>query len=763
MERRQQSFSREIDQLRDEVNDLQAAPEDAFTEDEVTVVNVEDSMPSATPMAQRETFEPREETSFEPEIRERAPSALKTNWEKFIGENLINKIGIAIIVLGVGIGAKYAIDNDLISPLTRIILGYLAGLGLLLFAMRLKAKYEKFSAVLLSGSIAILYFITYAAFSFYGLIPQPLAFAVMVGLTVFTVYAAIQYNTEVIALIGLVGAYAVPFLLSTGEGNVLILFSYMSIINAGILFLAFKRDWNKLFYAAFTFTWLIFTSWAVTKYDETIHFYLGFIFLTVFFLTFYGILLAYKVIKEEVFGVKDIILLLINSFIFFGYGFVFLLSLDSDSKFLGIFTVINAVIHFIVGFTLYKKDLADKNLFYFVVGLVLVFITIAVPVQLDGSWVTLVWAGEAALLFWIGRTKGVPVYEKLSYCLMIIAFFSLIQDWEISNVSGFFYYKELAITPFLNIGFFSSLLVAASFGFITYLSRNKNFSAAFTEGKTLNKVVSYTIPTLFIIILYNTFRLEISNYWMIRYLESSIEVPDQYDKKDYDLLTYRSLWIMYYSMLFVALLVFINVKKLKNSALTAIGLILGALMAFAFLSSGLYFLSELRESYLNQNLAEYYNRSWFSVGMRYIGIAFLGLLITTIFLQIRESPLKTKLKMPFQIFLALNVLWVLSSELLNIMDILGQSNDYRLSLSILWGVFSLALITIGIAKKVRHLRISAIVLFGVTLLKLFLYDIAALNTISKTIVFVALGILLLIISFLYNKYKHLIFEEDEKE
>ena len=67
------------------------------------------------------------------------------------------------------------------------------------------------------------------------------------------------------------------------------------------------------------------------------------------------------------------------------------------------------------------------------------------------------------------------------------------------------------------------------------------------------------------------------------------------------------------------------------------------------------------------------------------------------------------------------------------------------------------------ARKFQRLgafiRIAAISLFGLTLLKLFLYDIAHLSTISKTIVFISLGLILLVISFIYNKYKHLIFDE----
>ena len=89
----------------------------------------------------------------------------------------------------------------------------------------------------------------------------------------------------------------------------------------------------------------------------------------------------------------------------------------------------------------------------------------------------------------------------------------------------------------------------------------------------------------------------------------------------------------------------------------------------------------------------------------------------------------------------------------------GTDQSYKLALSILWGVYSLLLIVLGIWKKLKHLRIGAIILFGVTLVKLFFYDIAHLDTIAKTIVFVSLGVLLLIISFLYNKYKDIIADE----
>ncbi|HEU5145181.1 MAG TPA: DUF2339 domain-containing protein, partial [Chryseosolibacter sp.] len=332
----------------------------------------------------------------------RAPKS-KTPWEEFIGTNLLNKVGIAVLVLGIGFGAKYSIDHGLINPLTRIVLGYLSGITLLAIAFRLRESHTAFSAVLLSGGMAVLYFITYAAHSFYALIPQIPAFILMVLFTFFTVFAAMRYNVEVIAIIGLVGAYAVPILLSDGSGRAAILFSYISIINAGILFLAFHKYWKRLYYIAFILTWLTFASWYAFSFDVETQATLSLVFSTIFFATFYVTFLAYKLIRGEALGRWDVVCMLLNSFIYFGYGYLTIDSIPNGEEFLGLFTVWTALLHFAVCMVIYKKQRSLGDIFFFVAGTVLVFLTIAVPVQLEGNWVTLVWATEAALLFWIGR------------------------------------------------------------------------------------------------------------------------------------------------------------------------------------------------------------------------------------------------------------------------------------------------------------------------------------------------------------------------
>ncbi|MEO6405824.1 MAG: DUF2339 domain-containing protein [Ferruginibacter sp.] len=693
--------------------------------------------------------------------------AVKSDIEKFIGENLINKIGIAITVIGVAIGTKYSIDHDLISPLTRIILGYLMGLGLLAFGIKLKKNYDNFSAVLVSGAIAILYFITYAAYSFYGLFPQAIAFVLMVIFTVFTVVAAIHYSKQVIAHIGLVGAYAVPFLLSDGSGKVEILFSYMAIINIGILIIAFKKYWKPLYYVSFILTWLIFFSWFVFRYSQSQHFNLALVFLTLFFVTFYLIFLAYKLLQKEKFGKTDVVLILANAFIFYGIGYAIISGHAKGEEFLGLFTLLNAIIHFIVGAIIYKQKLADKNLFFMIAGLVLVYITITIPVQLNGNWVTLLWSCEAALIFWIGRTKDVMVYEKLSYPLMFLAFISITQDWQTMYANTYSDSLEKRLTPLLNVIFLTSLIFIAAFAVINYINKKIPRDKQQNQKYFLTPIIDMAIPAILLVVIYFSFRMEISNYWNQLYLDSSINITRPNDENNYtlqntNLLKFSKVWIIIYSMSFLTLLTFVNINMIKSRLLAFACLGLSVIVLLVFMSQGLFNLGELRESYLTKTTTGYYPVTEMNLWIRYIALAFMGLVLVSIYRQLKQvyiKPLFFNEMMAFDILLTTSILVIASNELITWMEIMHFSQSYKLGLSILWGLYALGLISIGIWKKKKHLRVAGIVLFSVTLVKLFLYDISHLDTIAKTIVFVSLGVLLLIISFLYNKYKHFLSEQ----
>ncbi len=767
---RQETFSREIHALKNEIHQLSGTEVETqpVEEPKVEAVKMEPALPH-NPIPDLSQVEPAfsDQSTVETTTTAPAPSAIKANLEKFIGENLINKIGIAITIIGVGIGARYAIENQLISPLTRIVMGYLVGLVLLGFALKLKSAYENFSSVLLSGAMAILYFITFAAYSFYDLIPQLLTFALMFVFTAFTVFAALQYNRQVIALIGLVGAYAVPFLLSDGSGQVAVLYSYMAIINGGILIIAILRYWKPVFYAAFTITWLIYASWYSFSYKTDGHFALALTFLSIFFAIFYTSSLVYKLRQSQKFAAGDIILMLSNAFIFYGFGYAILNTHDIGAQLLGLFTLVNAVIHFAVGVVIYRQKLGDRSLFYLVTGLVLLFITIAIPVQLDGNWVTMLWAGQAALLFWVGRSRQISVYEILSYPLIVLAFLSLAHDWEV----GYSQYQpellETKLTPLFNIQFLTSLFVIAAFSIITYIHQKREAPVYFTTNKSLHQLVSVVIPSLLLLTIFISLRLEIANYFNQIFQDTFITVPTEENShpsyfKNYDILKYQTIWLINYAFIFLIGLMLLNVYFIKDRVLGLASLAFSVLAMLVFLTQSLFEFSELRESYLNQSMAEYYTTGLINLTIRYISFIFPIILMVVVYKTIRQQFIDVNYKKYFDYVLHLSLLWILSSELIHWMDLAEFAKSYKLGLSILWGIYALFLIAMGISLKKKYLRISAIVLFSATLLKLFFYDISHLDTIAKTIVFVSLGVLLLIISFLYNKYRHIITDDSHE-
>ena len=689
---------------------------------------------------------------------------IKSDLEKFIGENLISKIGIAILVIGVAIGAKYTIEHDLISPLTRIILGYFAGLGLLGFGIKLKEKYQNYSAVLVSGAMAVMYFITFAAYNYYALIPQVFAFGLMVIFTAFTVLAALKYDNQVIAHIGLVGSYAVPFLLSDGSGKVAVLFTYMAIINIGILAIAIKKYWKVLNYISFGLTWFIFLGWYIFSFNFQDHFTLAFVFSIIFFLTFYASFLSYKLIYKETFLKGDVVLILSNAFIFFGIGYSLLDDHPSGQELLGLFTLANAIVHFVIATIIYKQKLGDKNLFYLIAGLVLVFITIAIPVQLDGNWVTLLWAGEAALLFWIGRSKQIVFYERLSYALMLVATLSLFQDWSMVY-NRFSFDNTQRFTPLFNIHFLTSLVFIAAFSFITGFQQNKKYPAPYPGKMNVFTLMVDIIPVVLLLAIYLAFRFEIAHYWDQLYAASALRTgePDHtvyLAGENHDYMRFKQVWIINYSLFFLAVLSFVNIFKLKNKRLGNINLALNVLAVFVFLTLGLFTFGELRESYIHPVEGQPV-MGGINITIRYISFAFLVLILYAIYRYISEMYPEKLFRKGFDILAHFSILSVTSSEMINLLDLSGSDQTYKLGLSILWGAYALLLIILGIWKNKKHLRLAAIILFGVTLLKLFLYDISQLNTMAKTIVFISLGILLLVISFLYNKYKNIISNDVE--
>lgn len=695
----------------------------------------------------------------------------KNSFEKFVGGKLLTFIGIGILLIGVFIGVKYSIEHNLINELTRIVLSYTLGIGLLGFAIYLKKNYKTFSAILLSGAMAIFYFVTYVAWSFYDLIPQGAAFGMMVVFTIFTVYSAIRYNIQAIAHIGMVGAYGVPFLLSNDSGRIAVFFSYISLINIGILVISFRKNWRILYYVTYSLTWIIFATWFWRRYDPEQHLGIAIGFSSVFFAIFYAVSLTYKLYRKEKFDAGDVTLILINSAFYYGLGYYALHTHPNGDQYTGLFTVMNAALHSIAAFAIWKTKTGDKNLFWFTTGLVLLFLTIAFPVQMDGNWVTMAWAAEAAILFSIGRIRRILMYEIFSYPMIAVAFFSMMHDWAMRhyhmNVMS-----EAGITPiFMNKWFLTSFMVIASYAVIALVNRSKRF--ALPEGITPGNQSTIHVVSwlLFFVLSYFTFGFEINLYWNQLYEASAMQVTDntygvgyQYTQYNEDLRLFKRVWLINFSLLYFSVISLLNWRVMKDAIIGNISFVLNVLGIFIFIFYGLYEISELRECYLIPSSDNPYPHDSGHLMIRYFSIPIVLFAIVVEFLQANSTYMAKWLRVAFDFVMHYCVIHILSSELLHWMDVTGNDNkSYKLGLSLLWGTYALYMVVMGIWRRKKYLRISAFLLLGIIVGKLFFYDLVNLPTLSKTIVFVVIGIVILVISFLYNKYKNAMFPDDEPE
>ena len=184
-----------------------------------------------------------------------------------------------------------------------------------------------------------------------------------------------------------------------------------------------------------------------------------------------------------------------------------------------------------------------------------------------------------------------------------------------------------------------------------------------------------------------------------------------------------------------------------------LNLVINGLVILTFLTVGLVSLSELRYSYLSDINSLYGNRNTWQILIRYLGLILIIPLMFIDLNYLRNKFFNDAMRQTEHVLFHIAALVLLSSELIHWLDMARVENSFKLALSILWGSYALFLIILGLWKDLKHIRIAAIVLFGITLVKLFAYDMEDMSTISKTIVMIILGVLLLTASFLYNKYK----------
>ncbi len=280
--------------------------------------------------------------------------------EKFIGENLMSKIGILVILIGVAIFGKYAIDNDLISPVARILLGSVFGLALIGSGFWLKKSVERLSAMLVSGGTAVLYLMTYFAYDFYGMMSTASAGGLMLAVSAFTIWCAVDYKSEVIAVYGQLCAYVVPLMVGNSGGSVLVFMGYVVIINLAITALDVIHKWNVSYVLSFLITWMVVISASRYLYgSETLDFVV-FASLVGIHVANYYVTMAWLKTKDGGWLVSlDSIVLMISTFLLFVVCYRISGIFDGYSGRKLVFMIFSLMLNGLMAAWLYSRDSGD--------------------------------------------------------------------------------------------------------------------------------------------------------------------------------------------------------------------------------------------------------------------------------------------------------------------------------------------------------------------------------------------------------------------
>ncbi|MES2160315.1 MAG: DUF2339 domain-containing protein [Pseudomonadota bacterium] len=314
------------------------------------------------------------------------------------GGNLVAKLGLLILFIGVSFLLKYTAARVTVPIEFRLAGIVLADIALLAWAWRIRLSRPAISLPVQGAALAVLMLVTFGAFRLYQLIPGSLAFALLFVLTVFTCLLAVLQDAMWLAIFGIVGGFAAPILASTGGGSHIGLFSYYALLNAGVFALAMLRSWRPLNLLGFAFTFAIGTTWGVLRYTPDNYLSVQ-LFLLLFFAFYVSIPLAYASrqsvkLKNYVDGTLVFGTPMLGFGLQFGLVRGYPFGVAYSALALGLFYIVLAT-------ALRRRDkvalLADAFL-----ALGIVFGTLAIPFALDGRWTSAAWALEGAGIVWIG-------------------------------------------------------------------------------------------------------------------------------------------------------------------------------------------------------------------------------------------------------------------------------------------------------------------------------------------------------------------------
>src|ERR1700723_56768 len=340
------------------------------------------------------------------------------NFEALVAGRWLNYVGILALLFAVTFFLKYAFDNNWVGPRGRVGIGILLGAALYPWSQRLLNKgYKYFSEGIAALGAATLYLSLWAGWHYYAIFSQSTAFALMIVVTVATFAVAVGRNSERVALLAQIGGLITPLLVSTGENHEVALFTYLAILGAAVLGLAWIRVWRSLLPVQFGATLVFFWGWYGDFYNQT-ELSITAVYATIFFLLFAVIPVVRSWREGELAGL-EIVVVVVNAGAYLTALYEMLWPQDRWS--LTISVVALAAAHVGAERLLPAgRGTPTREAPILEGGRALTFATLAIPIRCDGRWITIAWAVEGAILIWSGLQIKFPLMRWAGFALFVI-------------------------------------------------------------------------------------------------------------------------------------------------------------------------------------------------------------------------------------------------------------------------------------------------------------------------------------------------------
>ncbi|MBU4460387.1 MAG: DUF2339 domain-containing protein, partial [Verrucomicrobia bacterium] len=314
------------------------------------------------------------------------------------------------------------VQHAWIGPALRVTLGLLAGAALVGVGHvvgRRSARHALFARVLTGGGAALFYFSVYAAGGMYGLIGPVAALATLAATAGAVLVLAALYDSQFVALMALFGAFVAPALVRTESPNGIFLLTFAAGVNVPVILLGLKRRWQGLYNVAFGLTWITFFAAIDRGLDG-----LGvdrWIARLGFALLFFGQFAALNLLKlvretQPAGRALDQARTVIGTLLLLMATYWTLNEAKLDDWIGAVFVAEAAGLAGLAALARERLPRFTWDAVSFLLG-ALTFASLALPAQLDGAWVSAGWAVEGVLVAWFAGRAGVPLLRVAAVIL----------------------------------------------------------------------------------------------------------------------------------------------------------------------------------------------------------------------------------------------------------------------------------------------------------------------------------------------------------